>query len=466
MRDKINIFKTFFSEGGYHATLTDEEVAAIAPKIPVIPIPYVDAKKIQDLIGDVQTAPEGWGGHNIGPSTVEVELKVENSEELKLCRNVIGVINGAEEPDRYIIVGVHRDAWINGAVDPVSGMATILEISRAFGELLKTGWRPRRSIIFASWDAEEPGIMGSYEFVEDYLTQLKHKAVVYVNMDSAVSNPHMLGMQSTPNLFNLLYKTAKNTTSPDAAYENMFDFWVGREEEHKGVTYEKPPIGLIGSGSDYTAFLNEVGISCISFSYRTNYGTYPVYHTQYDTYEWLSTYGDKDFSYHQKLGEYAAKTILTLATEPLIPMSATTYAEKLSDLTKDFIKRNDDRIRELNLDIVGMTINSDSLLEASIKFEQLVKDTENNNGTFNSINDKLMMMERQFIHEHGLPNRPSFRHLLFAPSSVNTYAGSAFPGIVDELIKDDGGEVKQQMGLLNSKLEALIRSLDPEQSFL
>ena len=463
---ELPIINLDFSEGGYHSS--GDELAKIAPKIPVIPIPYNDIKPIHALIkADSPSTPDGWGNYKIGPSAEEIELNVKTNDKLALCRNIIGVIDGEVEPDRYVLVGVHRDAWIHGAVDPVSGMSTILEISRAFGEQLKTGWRPRRTVIFASWDAEEPGIMGSYEFAEDFMISLKHKAVAYINMDSAAGGTQMIRMKSTPNLISLLYDAANKTDSPKAPYKTMYDFWIGTEKEYNEIDYKLPPVQLIGSGSDYTAFLNEIGVSCVDFAYKSNYGTYPVYHTQYDTYEWLSTFGDQDFTYHKYLGDMAARTIFSLANDEILPFSSVDYAKKIQELTQSLIEKNTDK---LDLDFTGMKFLAQEFVEAAKEFQNHVAGysnaTDESGLNLRNINDKLMLMDRQFIHEQGLPGRPSFRHLVFAPSSTDTYAGSAFPGIGDEMKKGETKSTQKQIGLVTAKLEAVTRSIDSEVSFL
>ena len=418
-------------------------------------------------------APKEWGDYKIGPSTKALELNVETNDTLSLCRNIIGVINGKEEPDRWVIIGFHRDAWINGAADPVSGMSTVLEISRSVAQMLKSGWQPRRTLIFASWDAEEPGIMGSFEFTEDYMTALKHKAVAYINMDTLVSQPDLLNMKSTPNLFELLYSSAQQTQSPDPRYKTMYDFWVGAEKLHKNQDYSftKPPVNLIGSGSDYTAFLNEVGVSCIDFAYKTSYGSFPVYHTQYDTYEWLSTYGDPDFIYHQRIGQFAMRVLLSLVNEEILPMSAVAYATKVRELVINLIVKNYKDIVNLNVDIEGIKELSSQFLETAQKIDADIKQilpnvAKSDSIVLRNINDKLMSIDRQFIFEEGLPERPSFRHLLFAPSATDTYAGSTFPGIVDGMTKNDESSTKRQVGLIATKFEAAIRELNETMSFL
>ena len=465
------IYKSsYFAEGGYHAS--GDELAKIAPKIPVIPIPYNDIKGIHQLIQtSTPETPEGWGDYNIGPSTKSIELNVKTNDTLALCRNIIGVINGEVEPDRYVLIGVHRDAWIHGAVDPVSGMATILEISRALGEDVKKGWRPRRTIIFASWDAEEPGIMGSFEFVEDFMVSLKHKAVAYINMDSAAGGIQMLKMKSTPNMISLLYKAASETGSPKPSYKNMYDFWIGAEKEYNDKDYELPLVQLIGSGSDYTAFLQEIGVSCVDFAYKSNYGTYPTYHTQYDTYKWLSTYGDQNFTYHKYLGDFAARTLLSLANDEMLPLSAVDYANKIKELTDALMEGNKAEIEALDLDMAGMSTLTEEFVAAAKEFAEHAsaysKSDDESGLALRNINDKLMLMDRQFIHEQGLPDRPSFRHLIFAPSSTNTYAGSAFPGIGDEMKRAQGDPkaTQKQIGLVTAKLEAVTRSISDEVSF-
>ena len=413
--------------------------------------------------------PKGWQPYELGPTSVPLELNVVTNNTLSLCRNIIGVIQGAVEPDRFIIMGVHRDAWINGAVDPISGMSTVLEISRSIGEQLKTGWRPRRTIMFASWDAEEPGIMGSFEFVEDFMVQLKHKAVVYINLDAPVSNPDLLNMISTPNLHQLLYRAAKETRSPNKKYDTMFDFWVGAEEVHNNKIYTDPPVKLIGSGSDYTAFLNEVGVSCVNFAYRPNYGTYPVYHTQYDTYEWVNKFGDPEFIYHKRIGEFAASVLLSLAEEALLPLSAAGYATKVKALTESLVTEKAIEFLKKEANPIGLLAFSRQFEENGMELDKFISNTTIDSlgeDNLRILNDKLMMMDRQFIHAPGLPGRPSLRHVLFAPSSTNTYAGSAFPGISDELASGGKGDTQKQISIASSKLEAANRALEIDQELV
>lgn len=451
------------------------EEEKILPKIPVIPIPYVEAKPIHDLIQSANPTvkiPDNWGQYQIGPSSEILELNVENNNTLSLCRNIIGVINGKEEPDRWVIVGFHRDAWINGAADPVSGMSTVMEITRSFSNLIKTGWQPRRTLIFASWDAEEPGIMGSYEFTEDYMTTLKHKAVAYINMDTVVSQPELLNMKSTPNLFELLYTSAKETKSPNPDYKTMYDFWIGTEKRLNDIDYSQinPPVSLIGSGSDFTAFLNEIGVSCIDFAYKTSYGTFPVYHTEYDTYQWLIKYGDPNFVYHQRIGQFAIRVIYALVNDRLLPMLPSTYATKVKYLALELVSKNSVSIENYNINTTDFINLSNQFTEVAGRLDkelkQLTRVSEIDPVILRNFNDKLMMLDRQFVSEAGLPGRPSFRHLLFAPSLSNTYAGSAFPGVVDEIKKQDEESTRKQLSLVATKLEAAIRTLYNTVSFL
>lgn len=461
--------------GGYHASESEMEEEKILPKIPVIPIPYVEAKPIHELIQSANPTvkiPDNWGQYQIGPSSEILELNVENNNTLSLCRNIIGVINGKEEPDRWVIVGFHRDAWINGAADPVSGMSTVMEITRSFSNLIKTGWQPRRTLIFASWDAEEPGIMGSYEFTEDYMTTLKHKAVAYINMDTVVSQPELLNMKSTPNLFELLYTSAKETKSPNPDYKTMYDFWIGTEKRLNDIDYSQinPPVSLIGSGSDFTAFLNEIGVSCIDFAYKTSYGTFPVYHTEYDTYQWLIKYGDPNFVYHQRIGQFAIRVIYALVNDRLLPMLPSTYATKVKYLALELVSKNSVSIENYNINTTDFINLSNQFTEVAGRLDkelkQLIRVSEIDPVILRNFNDKLMMLDRQFVSEAGLPGRPSFRHLLFAPSLSNTYAGSAFPGVVDEIKKQDEESTRKQLSLVATKLEAAIRTLYNTVSFL
>lgn len=454
-----------FAEGGYHTS--GEELAKIAPKIPVIPIPFTDAKPILNLCNDSPLAPTGWANYHTGPSREILELNVKNNDTLGPCENIIGVIHGAIEPDRWVIIGGHRDAWIHGASDPVSGVSIVMEIARSLGEELKTGWRPRRSIIFASWDVEEPGIIGSYEFAEDYASELGLKAVAYLNLDTAVNTPRMLSIKSTPNMNSLIYRAAKNTSSPTSNYTDLYQFWVKKQEKFskKDVTGD-PMIKLIGSGSDYTAFLNELGISCIDFQYSPDYGTYPVYHTQYDNVEWMEKFGDPDYIYHKTLGEFVTRVLIALSEDILLPMSALDYAKKIHGLVNSLNSSVSGILNDNNISFAHLHEASAEFLGKSEEFQTYLKANTDYSELplmLRSINDRLSSLERKFLYLPGLPGRPSFRHLVFAPSSTDTYAGSAFPGVSDAIAdaKDtaEWNEVEKQITLAVWKIKSAARSL-------
>ena len=441
-----------YSEGGYKAS--KEEYNEIAPKLPVLPIPYNKAKSLISLLDESTT--QLWGNRNVGPSKTTVEVNVDNENKLSECRNILGVIEGKEEPDKWVIIGAHRDAWIYGAADPGSGMSIIMELARSFGEEYKKDWKPRRTIIFASWDAEEPGIIGSYEFVEDYSATLNHKAVAYLNLDTAVSIPQFLKMKATPNFNSILYEQSKLVDSPDGDYKNLYDFWIKTVNKYANSSYSKPPVIPIGSGSDYTAFLNEIGVSSVDFAFGSDIGLYPVYHTQHDTFEWMEKFGDPKFKYHRQLAKFAARVLFSLSSDSVLKLSLNDYITKILKLIDDL--KNEIVKSEMDIDLTDMEdlcMQLDSVVLGHTKVkEDYLKSDVNEENILSLINEKEAFIDRQFIYGHGLPGRKSFRHLVFAPSSTNTYAGSLFPGVVDAIVANEEELAKKQFGLLLSKLDA------------
>ncbi|XP_024531528.1 probable glutamate carboxypeptidase LAMP1 [Selaginella moellendorffii] len=294
------------------------------PKIPVLPVSAQDALPILEaLTGKV--APQEWQGglqlssYRLGRGPAKVKLSYEGNLTMAPIRNVIGMITGSEEPDRYILLGNHRDAWTFGAADPNSGTACLLEIARGFGNLLNLGWRPRRTIIFCSWDAEEFGLIGSSEWVERNLNLLASRAVAYLNVDTAVGGPNFDG-RATPQLDNILLEVTKKVKDPTSKYGTVYEAWSALNG------HGTPNIGRLGSGSDFSAFLHHAGIPSYDIRYQT---LYPMYHSLYDDYNWMERFGDPMFHRHVAVSGIWGLLAIHLASDAVLSFNYANYADEL-----------------------------------------------------------------------------------------------------------------------------------------
>lgn len=454
------------------------------PSIPSLPISYVDALPLlQALNGHGPSAKDlgpYWDrqlgltkqgvAYNVGPTpadTALVHLVNEQAYATTPIWDVVGVINGSALPDEVVVVGNHRDAWVvGGAGDPNSGSAVLNEVVRAFGVAVERGWRPLRTIVFASWDGEEYGLLGSTEWVEDYLPWLSASSMVYLNIDVGVSGTDFHA-SAVPLLHDLLHAVAADVLSPNqtVAGQTVADTWSGR-------------IRPLGSGSDYTAFLDHAGIPSLDIGF--NDGT-PVYHyhSNYDSYHWMATYGDPGFAYHVAVARLFGLLAARLADDAVVPFRAADYAAQLLVYVAKIraqLARHVDHDDHHSLDTLAKKKHfADALdrLEAAVthlaapaekldaKADELravlesdrsastAADTSTLLGWFDRlwrhlhrvwlafqvgvVNHKYQRLERQFLYEGGLDGRDWFKHVIYAPGLWTGYAGAVFPGLVESI---------------------------------
>ncbi|KAL9983847.1 hypothetical protein ACROYT_G006087 [Oculina patagonica] len=432
-------------DGVYRITRNDTDVL---PNIPAQVITYDDAVEfLKRLKGD--PVPQEWaGGLNIvyrfGPgfhddSDLKVRLEVNNQFVTKPAYNVIGTITGREEPDRLLLMGNHRDAWVFGGVDPSSGTAVMMEVSRGIGELLtNTDWRPRRTIVFCSWGAEEFGLIGSYEWVEENRNMLRDRAVMYLNADSAVAGNYSFGANGNPSLKSLVYQETALVKDPNAHDKeaSLYDSWSIKYPSSSEPG--KPYFGGLGSGSDYAPFSHFIGIPSIDMSYRfksLNSSLYPVYHTVHDTFYWQKTFNDPHFTTHLSMSQIGARIVLEAADTRILPYNLTDYKQALeSNLAaldkhyKSLLLQGNVTLEYLAREIENFSRNADDFEKRKAK----AIDTQDF-AKLRMLNDQMMSMERAFIWPFGLPGRKIVRHVLFAPQMHNIYGSSSFPGITDAL---------------------------------
>ncbi|CAL8350797.1 unnamed protein product [Lota lota] len=433
------------------------------PKIPVHPIGYHDAMHLLKNMGG-RIPPNNWKGalnvsYSIGPGftdtfkTQKVRMNIHTNNQVTRIYNVIGRIRGAQEPDRYVILGGHRDAWVFGGIDPMSGAAVVHETVRSAGKLLSKGWRPRRTIIFASWDAEEFGLLGSTEWAEDNAKLLQERAVAYINADSAIEGMYTLRVDCTPSLHTLVYDLTKQIASPEEGEDgvSLYDSWHKRDNWTNDR--DAPRISKLGSGSDFEAYFIRLGIAAGRARYTKDwkterYSSYPVYHSVYETFEIVEKFYDPTFRRLLAVAQVRGGLIFRLADSQLLPLDANEYAGSLRKYVLSIAQLAEMHPEEMKM--YGVTF--DALFSALENFTiaardfhvQLQKLNRADSLQVRILNDQLMYLERAFIDPLGLPGRPFYRHLIFAPSSHNKYAGESFPGIYDSLFDIENSANQQQ----------------------
>lgn len=418
--------------------LSNADVAAILPRIPSLPISANDALRILSSLGGA-VAPSEWHGslqipqYRIGKGPVKLNLNYKESQKLINVRNVFAVIEGSKEPDRYVLLGNHRDAWTFGAVDPNSGTAALLEIAHRFGKLIRRGWQPRRTIILCSWDAEEYGMIGSTEWVEQNIDLLAVKAVAYFNVDCAVAGPGFYAA-ATPQLDMLLKEVTREVHDPDILEKSVYDTWVALTKGQPMVTR------LGGGGSDFTAFLQHAGVPSVDMYFGKDY---PVYHSLYDNFHWMEKFGDPTFKRLTAASTIWGLAGLRVADDLILPFHYEVYADELEAYTKAVEQRLSGYGTSVNV-TVGPLLSSIKLFmdaitraaeEAEI-FSSLKMDMETSIQLVTRariLNDRLLLAERAFLDNQGLKGRVWHKHLVYGPSKGNEYGVSYFPGVNDAI---------------------------------
>ncbi|XP_029296059.1 aminopeptidase NAALADL1 [Cottoperca gobio] len=421
------------------------------PPIPIQPIGFEDAYRLICELGG-QAAPAPWQGafkctYNFGGpgftdtsafSNSDVKLDIFNYEELKNSSNVMGVIRGSVEPDRYVIYGNHRDSWVHGAIDPSSGTSVMLELTRVLGTMVKQGkWRPRRSIIFGSWGAEEFGLIGSAEYTEQYFTKLSERTVAYINVDIAVFANATLRASGMPSLQNVIFQAAKQVDAPGLDSTSVYDNWIKYANRTSPAHGPIPKVGyLSGAGSDYAAFVHYLGITSMDISYtydrsKTNARIYPAYHTAYDTFDYASKFIDPGFVSHQAIARTAGNILIRLADSLVLPLNCSDYAESLEDYLKTAVILYQHQLHTNNITMEPLKRAVASFRSAASHLDQVISSSDLANETplkVRRINDQLMLLDRAFLDPLAFPDKYAYRHVIWASSG----AGKAtFPGLAD-----------------------------------
>src|SRR5215510_10569866 len=416
------------------------------PKIPTTPLSYGDAAPILQNLGGPET-PRDWQGalpftYHIGPGPVRVKMHLKQDYRYWPIWDVVGKIPGNKYPNQLVVLGNHRDAWVYGAVDPNSGTAAMLEAVHGIGELLKQGWKPDRTIIFGSWDAEEEGLIGSTEWGEEHERDLAN-AVAYFNLDVAVTGPNF-NASAVP--------SPKGGTVYDAWKEHQKE---SRQDDRGGTQQNRPPnakvendvpVGDLGSGSDYSVFIQHLGVPSADM---TSSGHYGVYHSAFDDFAWFKKFGDPTFVYEQQMARVFGVEALHMGSVDVLPYDYELYGKEISA----YIEKAQTKAQQ----ILGSGAPDFShASEASRRFTaagaKLLAVQKTPPADATRLNQILIAAERALLIEKGLPERPWFRHVIYAPGQYTGYAAVVIPGVNEAIDAKNAQLAGQQLQLLTDKL--------------
>lgn len=436
------------------------------PHIPVVPISYGNAA---ELLRDVRGAnvPRGWQGglafrYHVGPGPVRARIAVQDdraTRPLKPIYDTFGIIRGSQYPDELVIVGGHRDAWGPGTADNVSGTVSILEAARAISTELKSGWRPKRTIVFATWDAEEWGLIGSTEYVEDDSLRLARGAVAYLNQDVAAQGPRFSGGGS-PSLRPTLRDVARLVADPDGA-GSVYAEW--RKASAVPDTTE-PVMGDPGGGSDFAGFYNHLGIPIAEWGFG---GAGGVYHSQYDDYNWMTKYGDPGFRYHAAAARIATAMLLRLADADVLPYDYVEYARTM----RRYLPAIDRAVAERHWSAsTGALRTAIDRLEREASAFNAARDSalaSNPSATSaQRANAALLQVERALIRSQGLRTRPWFRNLIYVADENNGYANMALPSINEAIRANDAALAQSEIADLASRFDRAAQAVTDARAAL
>ncbi|KAF1816285.1 Zn-dependent exopeptidase [Eremomyces bilateralis CBS 781.70] len=465
---------------------------ASTPSIPSIPISYQDALPLLKALNghgpNATSFSERWqrGGlgykgveYNVGPSPAHLQLNLVNDQEYVITPmwNVIGIINGTLQ-DEVVILGNHRDAWVaGGAGDPNSGSAAMIEVVRSFGKALEAGWKPLRTIVLASWDGEEYGLLGSTEWVEEYLPWLNSSAVAYLNVDVGSSGPHFKAA-AAPLLNQILVEVIESVQSPNQTVkgQTVADVWNKK-------------IATMGSGSDFTAFQDFAGIPSIDIGFSAEPGSAIYhYHSNYDSFDWMDRLGDPGWHYHVTIAKVWALLAARIVEKPVVAFNAKDYAEALIGYL-DGVKNQVSNSTALQLALSEegfeaepatlfprLTAALDVLLTASESLDAKAAVLKEKLGhdipwwkwwkkiklyhAIRKVNTKYKLLERKFLYQEGLDGRPWYKHTVFAPGLWTGYSGATFPGLVESIEQGDTENLRKWEGILADVVKKAIGWLE------
>ena len=491
----------------HDAKRLDRKDAQTITKIPVLPISYADAKPLLAAL-EGPVAPEAWRGalpvtYRIGPGPAKVHLKLVFDWKLVPARDVVAKIDGAVWPDEWIIRGNHHDAWVNGAEDPISGLVALLEEARAMGALVERGWRPKRTIVFCAWDGEEEGLLGSTEWAETHAAELTAKAVAYINTDG--NGRGFLNADGSQALEPVVAGSAAEVEDPEKKISvlsraRLRKISAAAKPEDRQEVRERAGLRLeaLGSGSDFTPFLQHLGIASLNLGFGGE-DDGGIYHSIYDDFSWYSRFADTDFAYARALAQTGGTMTLRLANADVLPLDFTAAAEAIAKYVKEVseladAKRKDAEEKNLRIeenlawavadprkpfvapkpaaavphfDLAPLLNASDALTAAAGAYARAF-DAAFRPGASRPSPEKLVALnaalrgfERSLTAEAGLPGRPWYKHFIYAPGAYTGYAVKTLPAVREALDQKRWGDVNAaaaQTGAVIEKAAAQVRA--------
>ena len=468
-------------------------------RIPVLPISYADARPLLEALGGPVAPPDWRGGlpltYHLGPGPARVELEVAFSWDIEPAYNVIARLEGAEFPDQWILRGNHHDAWVNGARDPISGLVSLMEEARAIGTLAASGWRPKRTLVFAAWDAEEPGLIGSTEWAEHHADRLRANAVAYINTDG--NSRGFLNMSGSHTLERFVNDVARDVIDPQTGVSVWERLHARRLTRGIGDDLDASAdhrIGALGSGSDYTPFLQHLGIASLNLSFSGESGG-GSYHSIFDSFDHYVRFGDPSFAYGIALAQTAGRAMLRLAEADVLPFQFVPFGDTvgryvdevvaLTDTMRDDTARvtrliRDGRYRQAadpttafapppeeqpvpHLNFAPLRNAVRTLTETATAYDaalqRSVTDGALSDETRRELDRILMLTERALTRESGLPRRAWFRHQIYAPGFYTGYGVKTLPGVREAIEERAWDEATAQIALVAGSLDQLAREL-------
>ncbi|MGE5207373.1 MAG: M28 family metallopeptidase, partial [Chlamydiota bacterium] len=427
------------------------------PKIMALPLSWHDAKPLLEHIGG-PLAPKGWQGglplpYHLGGKDARVHLKIDMDNSIKPYYVVEARIRGSEFPDEWVVLGNHRDAWVFGGVDPSSGTASMMELTRGLGQLLRQGVRPKRTLVICSWDGEEVGLTGSTEWGEQFGDELRQKAVAYINVDSSTAGPNFEG-SAVGSLAPLLREVSHAFQDP-ATGGSLYEAWKKSAERERKERKEAEPVSdanlvdtRIGSGSDHTVFLNHVGMPVIGLDFD---GPYGVYHSMYDDFYWMNHFGDPGYRYHTLMSQLWGVLAMRLANAGLLPFDFGEYGDTIGQFVDELAKGKDMSqldLRPLRSAVADFSAAGRQLTAAE---QKTLVSGQLDPALEQRVNQGAMQVERNWLNPLGIPGRPWFKHLLYG--ARYTYAHLELPALTEAVEKGDWTTARQQAELLRQALE-------------
>ncbi len=474
-------------------------------RIPVLPISYADAQPLLGALGG-RVAPNAWRGalpitYHIGPGPAKVHLKVAANWDVKPIYDVIATIPGSSAAGEWIVRGNHHDAWVYGAEDPISGLTAMMEEARGLAELRRQGWTPRRTIVYCAWDGEEPGLLGSTAWAEAHANELAQRAAVYINSDS--NSRGYLSMSGSHTLERFINDIARDVPDPETKLTAWKRLQLSRiaaaPQDRKKETRERHDlrIGALGSGSDYTVFIDHLGVASLDVDFSGEDGG-GIYHSIYDDFYWFTHFSDTDFVYGRALAQTAGTAVMRLAGAEVLPFEFGNFADVVRRYTGEVKKLLDDKRQETlernseidegvfgairdpkkpniepareaappHLNFAPLENAADALARSADRYEKAFRQARLGAVALASLNTDLIQSERRLTDPAGLPRRPWFRHQIYAPGFYTGYGVKTLPGVREAIEQKNWKEAETEVARVAAVLAREAELIDRAASAL